>query len=115
MRNGHSGCIRGGVRSDLLGTGATPVAPPPSPSEPGVSTLVVVLVVTVVVAVAVIGWIVATYNGLVRRRNAVTNAWSPIKAQLKRRYDLIRTSSRRCAVTPLTSARRSTRSPRPAR
>ena len=39
------------------------------------STLVVVLVVTVVVAVAVLGWIVATYNGLVRRRNGVTNAW----------------------------------------
>jgi LemA protein len=54
-----------------------------------VSTLVVVLVVTVVVAVAVIGWIVATYNGLVRRRNAVTNAWSQIEVQLKRRYDLI--------------------------
>jgi len=54
-----------------------------------VSTLVVVLVVTVVVAVAVLGWIVATYNGLVRRRNGVTNAWSQIEVQLKRRWDLI--------------------------
>jgi len=54
-----------------------------------VSTLVVVLVVTVVVAVAVLGWIVATYNGLVRRRNGVTNAWSQIEVQLKRRYDLV--------------------------
>ena len=53
------------------------------------STLVVVLVVTVVVAVAVLGWIVATYNGLVRRRNGVTNAWSQIEVQLKRRYDLV--------------------------
>ena len=53
------------------------------------STLVVVLVVTVVVAVVVLGWIVATYNGLVRRRNGVTNAWSQIEVQLKRRYDLV--------------------------
>jgi len=54
-----------------------------------VSTLVVVLVVTVVVAVVVLGWIVAAYNGLVRRRNAVTNAWSQVDVQLKRRYDLV--------------------------
>ena len=53
------------------------------------STLVVVLVVTVVVAVVVLGWIVAAYNGLVRRRNAVTNAWSQVDVQLKRRYDLV--------------------------
>jgi len=54
-----------------------------------VSTTIVVLVVTLAVAVAVLGWIVATYNGLVRRRNAVTNAWSQIDVQLKRRYELI--------------------------
>ena len=53
------------------------------------STLVVVLVVTVVVAVAVLGWIVATYNRLVRERNGVDNAWAQIEVQLKRRYDLI--------------------------
>ena len=29
------------------------------------------------------------YNGLVRRRNGVTNAWSQIEVQLKRRYDLV--------------------------
>jgi len=54
-----------------------------------VSTLVVVLVVTLVVAVVVLGWVVVTYNGLVRRRNAVTNAWSQVDVQLKRRYDLV--------------------------
>ena len=34
-------------------------------------------------------WFVVTYNGLVRLRNAVKNAWSQIDVQLKRRYDLI--------------------------
>ncbi|HEX9975897.1 MAG TPA: LemA family protein [Dehalococcoidales bacterium] len=32
---------------------------------------------------------VATYNGLVRLRNQVKNAWAQIDVQLKRRYDLI--------------------------
>ena len=31
----------------------------------------------------------ATYNGLVRLRNQVKNAWAQIDVQLKRRYDLI--------------------------
>jgi LemA protein len=34
-------------------------------------------------------WVVAIYNGLVRRRNIVAEAWSGIEAQLKRRADLI--------------------------
>src|SRR5437764_13011948 len=34
-------------------------------------------------------WAVTTYNGLVRRRNVVAEAWSGIDAQLKRRADLI--------------------------
>lgn len=34
-------------------------------------------------------WIVAVYNGLVRLRNRVKEAWSDIDVQLKRRYDLI--------------------------
>jgi LemA protein len=33
--------------------------------------------------------LVATYNGLVRLRNQVKNAWAQIDVQLKRRYDLI--------------------------
>ena len=32
---------------------------------------------------------IATYNGLVRLRNQVKNAWAQIDVQLKRRYDLI--------------------------
>lgn len=41
-----------------------------------------------VVAIFILWWI-ATYNGLVSRRNETKNAWSQIDVQLKRRYDLI--------------------------
>ncbi|MCL4219174.1 MAG: LemA family protein [Candidatus Hydrogenedentes bacterium] len=34
-------------------------------------------------------WLMAVYNGLVRLRNEVENAWSQIDVQLKRRHDLI--------------------------
>jgi len=41
------------------------------------------------VAVVLILFVWGTYNGLVRRRVRVRNAWSQIDVQLKRRYDLI--------------------------
>ncbi len=41
------------------------------------------------VAAIVIFWALLTFNGLVRRRNLVAEAWSGIEAQLKRRADLI--------------------------
>jgi len=47
--------------------------------------LIVIIVIVIVAVVAV----VAIYNGLVRRRNQVNNAWSQIDVQLKRRHDLI--------------------------
>ncbi len=41
-------------------------------------------------AIAVAGvWVVGLFNGLVRLRNQVRNAWSQIDVQLKRRHDLI--------------------------
>ena len=46
------------------------------------------IVILVVVALLVIYLIVA-YNGLIRRRNQIENAWSQIDVQLKRRLDLI--------------------------
>jgi len=52
----------------------------------------VVLVVLLVFGAIVLGvviWLIAAYNGLVRLRNQVKNAWSQIDVQLKRRYDLI--------------------------
>jgi LemA protein len=48
------------------------------------ATLVVLAIVVVLLVVSVL-----IYNGLVRRRNQVENAWSQIDVQLKRRYDLI--------------------------
>ena len=43
------------------------------------------LAIVVVIAVGII----AIYNGLIRLRNRVDEAWSDIGVQLKRRYDLI--------------------------
>ncbi len=34
-------------------------------------------------------WVIGAFNGLVRGRNRVREAWSDIDVQLKRRYDLI--------------------------
>ena len=42
-----------------------------------------------IVLVVVVFFIINLYNGLVRDRNAVKNAWSAIDVQLKRRHDLI--------------------------
>ena len=49
------------------------------------------IAVYVIVGIIVILLImmVSTYNGLVRLRNQVKNAWAQIDVQLKRRYDLI--------------------------
>jgi LemA protein len=46
------------------------------------------IVIGVVVLFLIVPFI-ATYNGLVRLRNQVKNAWAQIDVQLKRRYDLI--------------------------
>ena len=50
--------------------------------------MIAIYVVVVIVAILIIVFI-ATYNGLVRLRNQVRNAWAQIDVQLKRRYDLI--------------------------
>lgn len=47
--------------------------------------LIIVLAIVIVLAI----WVVGMYNGLVRLRNQVKNAWSQIDVQLKRRHDLI--------------------------
>ncbi len=41
------------------------------------------------VVAAVVVWLAGMYNGLVRLRNHVKNAWAQIDVQLKRRHDLI--------------------------
>lgn len=46
------------------------------------------MITLIVIAVLVIA-IIMIYNGLVRKRKEVDNAWSQIDVQLKRRHDLI--------------------------
>jgi LemA protein len=50
--------------------------------------MVVLLIVLGVIVVAGI-YLVVLYNGLVKLRNRIENAWAQIDVQLKRRYDLI--------------------------
>jgi LemA protein len=50
--------------------------------------LVAVIVIVVIVVLAVLFFVVL-FNGLVRRRNRVDQAWSQIGVQLERRHDLI--------------------------
>lgn len=45
---------------------------------------IVLAIVAVLIVIAIV-----TYNGLIRSRNQVENAWSQIDVQLKRRIDLI--------------------------
>jgi LemA protein len=49
----------------------------------------IVLIIVIVLVVLIIGWLILAYNGLIRLRNQVENAWSQIDVQLKRRLDLI--------------------------
>ena len=49
------------------------------------TTLWIILIILAVIVL----WLIATYNGLVTRRNRVQESWSDIDVQLKRRYDLI--------------------------
>ena len=48
----------------------------------------VILVIVAVIVILVVS-VIAMYNGLVRSRNRVDNAWAQIEVQLKRRWDLI--------------------------
>ena len=47
------------------------------------------LLVVIGIVVLFLLWLIAIYNGLVRLRNEVKNAWAQIDVQLKRRHDLI--------------------------
>ena len=46
------------------------------------------MILLIIIAVLVV-WAIAIYNGLIRLKNRVDEAWSDIDVQLKRRYDLI--------------------------
>jgi LemA protein len=45
-------------------------------------------IIAIVIALVVL-WLIFAFNGLVRKKNRVQEAWSDIEVQLKRRYDLI--------------------------
>jgi LemA protein len=47
------------------------------------------LIIVIAVVAILVGFVIVSYNGLVRSRNQVENAWSQIDVQLKRRLDLI--------------------------
>jgi LemA protein len=51
--------------------------------------MTIALIVIVAVVVLLLLYVIATYNGLVRLRNRVENAWAQIDVQLKRRLDLV--------------------------
>jgi LemA protein len=50
--------------------------------------LVAIIVIVVIIVLAILVFVVM-YNGLVKRRNRVDQAWSQIAVQLERRHDLI--------------------------
>jgi LemA protein len=52
-------------------------------------TFGIILVALVVIVLGAVAWIIGGYNGLVRLRNQLENAWAQIDVQLKRRHDLI--------------------------
>jgi LemA protein len=49
----------------------------------------IALIIVAILVVALIAVLIGAYNGIIRRRNQVDNAWSQIDVQLKRRLDLI--------------------------
>src|SRR5438270_13470898 len=50
---------------------------------------VAVLLIVLGVVVLLVLFVVVAFNGLVRLRNRIDNAWAQIDVQLRRRYDLI--------------------------
>ncbi len=46
-------------------------------------------IIVLIIVVALAAYLISAYNGLIRRRNQIENAWSQIDVQLKRRLDLI--------------------------
>jgi LemA protein len=49
----------------------------------------IVPIVVLALLVVLVLYVIVSYNGLIRRRNQIENAWSQIDVQLKRRLDLI--------------------------
>lgn len=52
-------------------------------------TSTTLLLIPAIAGIAIVLWVIAIYNALVRMRNEIENAWAQIDVQLKRRHDLI--------------------------
>lgn len=50
---------------------------------------IITIAVIVLLLVLIIGWVVSTYNKLIKHKNMVKTQWSQIDIQLKRRFDMI--------------------------
>lgn len=48
-----------------------------------------ILIIGIVLVVVISGFVISTYNDMIRLRNAVKNSFSQIDTQLQRRFDLI--------------------------
>jgi LemA protein len=48
-----------------------------------------IAIIVIVIILVIIAVLIGMYNGLIRSRNQIDNAWSQIDVQLKRRLDLI--------------------------
>jgi LemA protein len=51
--------------------------------------MLIALIIIGVLVVVLVVYLISAYNGLVKLRNRIENAWAQIDVQLKRRYDLI--------------------------
>ena len=51
--------------------------------------MIIALIIIAVLVVAVLAWAIGTYNGLIKLRNLVQEAWRQIDVELTRRHDLI--------------------------
>lgn len=47
------------------------------------------MLITLVIIILLVIWIISIYNGLIKSKQKVDNAWSQIDVQLQRRFDLI--------------------------
>lgn len=50
---------------------------------------IIAIIVAVAVVIGVVAWWVSTYNGFVKLKNKVEEAWATIDVYLKKRFDLI--------------------------
>lgn len=51
--------------------------------------MITLLIIIGVLVLALIAWVIGTYNGLIKLRNRVQEAWRQIDVELTRRHDLI--------------------------